>query len=50
MKDNSTYTITSRMNFEQKEKIEATAKKLGISISATVKILVNLGIKTLDSI
>jgi len=46
--DNTVYTITSRMNLKQKEQLQKFSSKMGISISAAVKVLINLGFSSLE--
>lgn len=48
--DNAVYTITSRMNHAQKEQLQNFSRKMGVSISAAVKILVNIGLSSIGTI
>lgn len=50
MQDNSIFTITARMNLEQKEELQKFSSKMGISISAAVKILVKIGLSSIETI
>ena len=50
MENSNKYVVVARVNLDTKEQLEAIRNKLGISMSATVKLLTAIGMKNFESI
>ena len=50
MENSNKYVVVTRVNTAQKKQLEEIRKNLGISMSATVKLLTTIGMKNFESI